>query len=202
MLYYLKGKIRGKTQQKCLLGLEMGATEIVLEILVPTTTLEQLGEVNSVQGLFVVPIWTDKTQALYGFATEEDRNLFETLVKLPNIGPSLAFRLLSGLRASEILQAVETQDVNLLAQVKGVGRKRAERLSFELGSRLPEIREKRFTGREETLRRAVLALVRLGLRETEAREAVREALRSWEGETEPTEEDLIREVLQRQTETA
>ncbi len=202
MLYYLKGKIRGKTQQKCLLGLEVGGTEIVLEILVPATTLERLGEVNTLQGLFVVPIWTEKTQAIYGFATEEDRNLFETLVKLPNIGPSLAFRLLSGLQASEILQAVETQDVDLLAKVKGVGRKRAERLIFELGSRLPEIREHRLTGREEVLRRAVLALVQLGLRETEAREAVRDALRHWQDESEPTEEELVRKVLQRQTESA
>ncbi len=200
MIYHIKGKIRGKPPGRCLLGINLGESEIVLEINVPETSFSKLGEINEIDDLFIYPVFNEKKQVLYGFKSEEDRNLFETLVKLPNIGASIAFKLLSGMSADEIFDALDREDIKSIASIKGIGIKRAERLVFELRTKLPEIKKHHLSGYREEIEGAISALTRLGFRDREAHEIVKKVVSMFK-DRELTTEEIIKEALRIGTRT-
>jgi holliday junction DNA helicase RuvA len=65
---------------------------------------------------------------LYGFANEDEKRVFEALVKVTGVGPSSALLLLSGLGAGGVAGAVHRRDIKTLSSVKGVGAKVAEKI--------------------------------------------------------------------------
>ena len=69
---------------------------------------------------------------LYGFATEEERELFRLLIGVQSVGPKLAMALLSGGSPAELLGAVSAGDVKRLCAVPGVCKRTAERIIMEL----------------------------------------------------------------------
>jgi len=69
---------------------------------------------------------------LYGFATREERALFDQLRAIVGVGPKLALSALSTFTPTQLAQVVTTQDITRMAQVPGVGRKKASRLLVEL----------------------------------------------------------------------
>lgn len=78
----------------------------------------------------------DDHQALYGFATKDQRSAFEALLGAHGVGPALAMAILSVHRPSNLRQALADDDVDALCLVPGVGKKTAARLLLELKSRL------------------------------------------------------------------
>ena len=73
---------------------------------------------------------------LYGFATEEEEDVFRALVDVKGVGPRAAQNILSGIEPRDLAQAVAQGDVARLTKVKGVGKKTAERLVVELKEKL------------------------------------------------------------------
>lgn len=69
---------------------------------------------------------------LYGFATREERSVFDRLVAVSGVGPKLALAVLSTYSAASLATIVATQDATRMAQVPGVGKKKAQRLLMEL----------------------------------------------------------------------
>lgn len=69
---------------------------------------------------------------LYGFATREERAVFDRLVNVSGVGPKLALAVLSTLTPQALANVVATQDANRMATVPGVGKKKAQRLLIEL----------------------------------------------------------------------
>lgn len=72
---------------------------------------------------------------LYGFADRSSRSLFEALISSPGIGPRMGLELCA-VPHSLLLQAIHHQDAELLTTIKGIGRKKAEKLLIELKSML------------------------------------------------------------------
>lgn len=69
---------------------------------------------------------------LYGFATREERAVFDKLVAVSGVGPKLALAVLSTFSPATLATIVTLQDEGRMAQVPGVGRKKAQRLLVEL----------------------------------------------------------------------
>lgn len=69
---------------------------------------------------------------LYGFASREERALFDKLVAISGVGPKLALSVLSTFTPAQLAVVVSTQDINRLAQVPGVGKRKGQRLLVEL----------------------------------------------------------------------
>ena len=69
---------------------------------------------------------------LYGFATREERALFDQLRAISGVGPKLALAVLSTFTAAQLATVVATEDVARMEQVPGVGKKKASRLLVEL----------------------------------------------------------------------
>src|SRR4029079_18304038 len=85
-------------------------------------------------------IYTHATQdgpmQLFGFPDADERRLFETLLSVQGVGPKGAVAILSGLPPSELVKAVASGDVARLTQIRGIGRKIAERLCVELRDKI------------------------------------------------------------------
>jgi Holliday junction DNA helicase RuvA len=78
----------------------------------------------------------DSPWQLYGFADGEERQVFETLLSVQGVGPRVAVALLSGLPVPELVKAITGGDLGRLTQIRGVGRKIAERLTVELRDKI------------------------------------------------------------------
>ena len=74
----------------------------------------------------------DDALALYGFATEEERDLFLLLLGVQSVGPKMALAVLSGGPPRELLSAVAAGDMARLQAVPGIGKRTAERIVVEL----------------------------------------------------------------------
>jgi len=74
--------------------------------------------------------------ALYGFATTEEKLAFEKLIAISGIGPTLAQKILSGIDAPDLADAIARGDARKLSSIPGVGKKTAERICLELRDKL------------------------------------------------------------------
>lgn len=74
--------------------------------------------------------------SLYGFASQEEKNAFEKLISISGIGPTLAQKILSGIDAADLADAVARADARKLSSIPGVGKKTAERICLELRDKL------------------------------------------------------------------
>ena len=74
----------------------------------------------------------DDALLLYGFATEEERELFLMLISVQSVGPKVALAVLSGGPPRELLKAVAAGDTARLQAAPGVGKRTAERIIVEL----------------------------------------------------------------------
>ena len=80
----------------------------------------------------------DDSLALYGFASEEERDLFLHLTSVSGIGPKVAVAILSGGTPRELLQAIAAGDAKRFQATPGVGKRTAERLIVELRERVSD----------------------------------------------------------------
>lgn len=134
--------------------------------------------------------------ALYGFSSPEERQLFELLLSVSGIGPRLAISILSTTTPLRLQEAILSEQVEGFSQVKGVGKKTAERLIIELrdavaklplgGDAVPPTAQ-----RDEVALGALTGS--LGFGEREARRAIAQA-REHDGDLPP--EALIRRALE------
>ncbi|HEX2834322.1 MAG TPA: Holliday junction branch migration protein RuvA [Thermoanaerobaculia bacterium] len=74
--------------------------------------------------------------SLYGFASGDEKMAFEKLISVSGIGPTLAQKILSGIDAADLADAVGRSDVRKLSTIPGVGKKTAERICLELRDKL------------------------------------------------------------------
>ena len=99
---------------------------------VSTETLKQIPAVGSRVVLHAHLVVRDDALALYGFATEEERELFLMLLAVQSVGPKVALAVLSGASPRALLSAVSAGDVATLQAAPGVGKRTAERIVVEL----------------------------------------------------------------------
>jgi Holliday junction DNA helicase RuvA len=120
----------------------------------------------------------DDALALYGFATEQERDLFLALIGVQSVGPKVALAVLSGGAPRELLAAVASGDVARLQAVPGIGKRTAERIVVELREKVGgvEVEESIVVSRGDDPRRLARdGLVELGFSVVEADELLRDA---------------------------
>lgn len=124
--------------------LERGPDAVVIEaggvgyaVTVTADALRSLPAVGAEARLFVYThAVQDGPLQLYGFAEAQERRVFETLLSVQGVGPRVAVAILSGLPVPDLVRAISAGDVARLTQVRGVGRKIAERLAVELRDKI------------------------------------------------------------------
>ena len=81
----------------------------------------------------------EDAHTLYGFSTDLERQLFRLLIGISGIGANTARTMLSSLSPSEIGQAIQSDQVNVIQSVKGIGAKTAQRVVIELRDKVQAV---------------------------------------------------------------
>src|SRR5919109_1612474 len=102
----------------------------------PRNVLGALGEIGGEVRLYTHLHIREDLLALYGFATPDQRHLFETLLGVSGVGPKVALSMLSAGPPDELRIAIAGGDTARLARVPGIGKKTAERLVLELRGKI------------------------------------------------------------------
>jgi holliday junction DNA helicase RuvA len=107
------------------------------QVFVSAKTAAALPAVGSETELFVhAHFIQDEPLRLYGFTDVGERRLMQTLISVQGVSPRIALQVLAAIEPEELVRAIATGDVGRLTQVKGVGRKIAERLALELREKI------------------------------------------------------------------
>lgn len=128
--------LRGKLQY-------IGADYVVVEsggigfqVFAPRSVLSTVGTIGDPVFLYTTLIVREDALSLYGFATMEQRSLFELLLTVTGVGPKAALSLLSVGDLDDIRIAIAQGDTARLARAPGIGKKTAERIALELKGKL------------------------------------------------------------------
>lgn len=105
---------------------------IGLEILVPFSTSRQLPEKGLQVHLLCHLHWREEGPQLFGFASEDERQLFRILTKVNKVGPKLALNIMSATSPEALASMIMSEDIARLTSLKGIGPKLASRLIVEL----------------------------------------------------------------------
>jgi Holliday junction DNA helicase RuvA len=132
MIGSLRGRIASKTPPQ--LTVDVGGLGYELEA--PMSTFFHLPAVGEEVRLLTHLVVREDAHVLYAFATDEERRLFRSLIKVSGVGPKIALALLSGISVTAFAECVQREDIAALTRIPGVGRKTAERLIVEMRDRL------------------------------------------------------------------
>lgn len=116
--------------------------------------------------LFLYHYLREDDEGFFGFATKDERGLFELLISVSGIGPATARMVLSSMTSDELSAAIVAEDINKIKSIKGIGLKSAQRLVLELKDKIVKGggRDAGFIGAQGNPNRneAATALVLLG----------------------------------------
>ena len=130
------GSVRGRIASKTPPQLTVDVGGLGYELEAPMSTYFHLPAVGEEVRLLTHLVVREDAHVLYAFATEEERRLFRSLIKVSGVGPKIALALLSGISVAAFSECVQREDIAALTRIPGVGRKTAERLIVEMRDRL------------------------------------------------------------------
>jgi holliday junction DNA helicase RuvA len=190
------GSVRGRIASKTPPQLTVDVGGLGYELEAPMSTFFLLPAVGEEVRLLTHLVVREDAHILYAFATENERRLFRSLIKVSGVGPKIALGLLSGISVEAFALCVQNQDIAALTRVPGIGRKTAERLVVEMRDRLGPAADPAVSAAASTLTpnpeaEAFGALVALGYKPAEATRLLKAA-----GPGTHSTEELIRRALQ------
>ncbi|MEL7833249.1 Holliday junction branch migration protein RuvA [Fodinibius sp. Rm-B-1B1-1] len=176
MIAYLKGTVHTKSPEQIII--DVRDVGYLLEI--SNQTFDELPNKDEEVELLVYHHVTDNDQRLFGFANQNEKDLFELLITVKGVGPKLGLTILSGLPAQEITGAIVQEDKSALSQIKGIGKKTAQRMILELKDKISEMVDATYaTGGSSSAtlssnvkEEAVSALQSLGFKKRDAQESI------------------------------
>jgi Holliday junction DNA helicase RuvA len=188
MITHLNGKL-----------VEKNPTNVVVEcngvgyfVFISLNTYSAMGNNESVK-VYTKLIVREDAQLLYGFATTEERTMFEQLISVSGIGPNTAMIMLSSLVPEEIAHAIQVEDVRTIQSIKGIGAKTAQRVIVDLKDKMLKMNfstENIFVQNNTNRFDALTALISLGFDKKAAEKAIDKVAQG-----DDSVEKLIKEAL-------
>jgi holliday junction DNA helicase RuvA len=133
------GHLRGTILEKHPNQVIVESAGVGYDVQIPISTYTALAEPGASAALRIYTHVREDALLLFGFATPEEKALFERLISVSGIGPKLAITVLSGLPTADLVAAIRNSDVGHLVRIPGVGKKTAERMVLELKDKLAGI---------------------------------------------------------------
>jgi Holliday junction DNA helicase RuvA len=131
MIAHLNGTVAGVSPDGAVI--DVGGVGLRVQCTPDTLSTLKPGETALVQTSMVV---REDSLTLFGFGSEDERNVFELLQTASGVGPRLALAMLAVHSPDELRKAVSNEDLNTLTMVPGIGKKGAQRIVLELKDRL------------------------------------------------------------------
>ncbi len=130
------GSLRGRLTVKQAPAVIIECGGVGYDVETPMSTFFELPEIGAELFLFTHLLVREDAQILYGFATQNERALFRTLLRVRGIGARIALAILSAMSVADFHRAIEHEDAAALAKIPGIGKKTAERLIVEMRDRV------------------------------------------------------------------
>ncbi len=179
--------------------IEKNPTDLVIDcggvgygVKISLNTFSNLGDHESVR-IYTKLIVREDAHLLYGFASKEEREMFEHLISVSGIGPNTAMIMLSSMLPDDIAQAIQNEDVRTIQSIKGIGAKTAQRVIVDLKDKMLKLTfssENIFTQNNTNRFDALTALISLGFDKKSAEKAIEKV-----SSGEDSVEFLIKEAL-------
>jgi|SRR3989339_47142 len=189
MISSLEGKITLRAEKYIILEVN----SIGYKVWCGEKTLSKLPQIGGSVKLFTFLSVKETAWDLFGFMTVAEIELFELLISISGIGPKTAAGILSGASVDDLQEAIILGDETILARVSGIGKKVAQKIVIELKSKIKKLSKAagdKFSMIDEI--EIIDALVTLGYRISEAREAIKQVPLEIKGV-----ENRVREALKR-----
>lgn len=106
------------------------------DLCVPDSNLDMLGPVGSEAKVYTWMQHTDQLMCLYGFASNDERELFLDLLKVDGVGPKGAVKIMSAVSSGRLTDILERGDLEMLEKIPGVGKKTAGKMILTLKGKL------------------------------------------------------------------
>lgn len=176
MYAYIKGQLVQKRQEHIVV--EAGGIGYLIYCLAPMQ--ERVGHLNDQVTIYTFHYVREDTAALYGFSAQEELDLFLLLLQVSGIGPKVASTMASYLSPSVLSLAVISGDIKKLTEIKGLGKKGAERVILELKDKLKGFVPKdaivsdgtvealSYSADDAVMQEAISAMIVLGYSQSEA----------------------------------
>ncbi len=198
MIEYVQGKLADKKPTQAVVDIN----GLGYQLMISVNTFDGLPAIGESVSLKTYLHVREDAMQLFGFADEVERTVFLGLISVSGVGPKLAQGILSGIRVSELIDALRKEDVARLPKISGVGKKTAQRLVIELkekfahlGIMQPDATEEAqrptFTAIEEEV---LMAMISLGYTRQSAERALQK-VHSNEDKV-LTVQELIKKALQ------
>jgi len=168
------GSLRGRLASKHATALVVDCGGVGYEVETPMSTFLELPPVGDELFLHTHLVVRENSHSLYGFATDDEKILFRTLLSVSGVGAKMGLAILSGMSVRDFERCVQLEDAAMLVKIPGVGKKTAERLIIEMRDKIdkaPASVTAVGAGRVATDSRseAIDALVSLGYKPTEVK---------------------------------
>jgi len=151
------------------------------EVFIPLSSYYGLPNLSESTSLSVHTHVREDAIQLFGFLTSQEKDAFVLLTSVSGVGPKLALSVLSALPVSDLVSAIQAEDVEKLTTVPGIGNKSASRLVLELKDKVGKLHpgllpanDSPRQGHDVTFDDALSALVNLGYRPQDAKEALKQ----------------------------
>ena len=196
MITFLKGTLEDALPTKVVVEVN----GVGYELLIPLSSFEKLPGLGKPVMLKTQLVVREDSQTLYGFATEDERDMFKMIQNVSGIGPRLALNVLSGMAVDLFKSAIVSGDVKRLSSINGIGKKTAERMVLELKDKVDHLHGDLPTALgqvpndlDKSISDTVAALEALGSKTVEAQKAA-QAAKAMLG-NQASVEELVRAAL-------
>jgi Holliday junction DNA helicase RuvA len=132
----LIGFLRGVLMVKAPPQVVVDVNGVGYELDAPMSTCFDLPEIGTEVFLRTHLVVREDQHTLYGFATEQERQMFRDLLRVNGVGAKLALSILSGISVDGFVRCVQEEDKASLVRLPGVGKKTAERLILDMRDRI------------------------------------------------------------------
>lgn len=177
LINYIKGRVASKNPAFMIIE----ANGVGYGMYVSLQTYSKIADQTEAQ-LFIESVYIrDDNPKYYGFAEEEERELFRKLISVSGVGGASALLMLSSMSPGEIAGAINTANVTLLKSIKGIGDKTAQRIVVDLKGKMGKheggISQILTTSYNKNKDEALMALVTLGFPKIAAERALEKAIK-------------------------
>jgi len=196
MIAFLTGRLVFKAPTHLTLDVQ----GVGYEVHIPLSTYYALPNLDDITALNIHTHLREDAIQLFGFLSKSEKDSFLLLTTVSGIGPKLALSVLSNLPVTELVHAIQTEDVDKLSTVPGIGTKSASRIALELKDKVGKIQPVSAQipvlepdGIDGPFEDALSALVNLGYRPQDAKEALKRVTKAAAGPV--ALKQLVREGL-------
>ena len=135
MFEYISGKLSVKKIDYVALDINGLAYKIYISL----KTFEKISNVGNIEKLYIHTNVKEVDISLYGFKTQNERELFRALISVNGVGPKLAITILSTFNTKEIIEIITENEFKIFIRVPGLGIKKAQKIILDLKDKMKKL---------------------------------------------------------------